>query len=122
MTFSTVITNKGENFDTGTGKFTCSKSGLYYFSLHIIKRRASNVDSAGCYLKKNGLDIVRAYIDPQDGTSGADTGSYGVSNSVYIDLHAGDVITVGNCGGQVGESMEAWSTFSGFLAKPKPLK
>lgn len=119
LSFSTVITNKGEDFDTGTGKFTCSVSGLYYFSLHIIKKRDSNIDQTGCYLQKNGVNLVRAYIDPQDGGTGADTGSYGVSNSVYIDLNAGDVITLASCFSKGASSMESWSAFSGFLAKPK---
>ncbi|XP_060564159.1 myb-like protein X, partial [Ruditapes philippinarum] len=59
MSFTTVITNEGNGFDRSTGKFTCPVNGLYYFSLHIIKRRTSpHIDQAGCYIYLNGSSKV----------------------------------------------------------------
>ncbi|XP_045173185.2 complement C1q-like protein 2 [Mercenaria mercenaria] len=119
LAFTTVVTNEGNSYDTSTGRFTCSINGLYYFSLHIIKKRSSSVDASGCYINLNGSSKVRAYIDPQDGSSGADAGSYGVSNSVYLKLKAGDVITIENCGGGAADAVESWSSFSGYLDRPQ---
>ncbi|XP_060559293.1 complement C1q-like protein 4 [Ruditapes philippinarum] len=86
LSFTTVITNDGNGFDTSTGKFTCPVSGLYYLSLHIFKIRSSDYSYVGCYINLNGSTKVRAYIDPQNGPYGADNGSYGVSTSVYLNL------------------------------------
>ncbi|XP_060559294.1 heavy metal-binding protein HIP-like [Ruditapes philippinarum] len=116
MSFTTVVTNEGNGFDTSTGKFTCPVSGLYFFSLHIIKKRAS-VDYAGCYIYLNGSSKVRAYIDPQDGANGADIGSYGVSTSVYLKLKVGDVVTLENCSGTIPSAVEPWTSFSGYLER-----
>lgn len=117
MTFTTVVTNEGNGFDTTTGKFTCSISGLYHFSLHIAKKRSGSVDTAGCYIYLNGEKTVRAYIDPQDGSTGADAGSYGVSNSAYLKLAVGDIVTVSGCSGSSSDAVESWTSFSGYLEK-----
>ncbi|XP_045172511.2 complement C1q-like protein 2 [Mercenaria mercenaria] len=119
LAFTTVVTNEGESYDTSTGRFTCSINGLYYFSLHIIKKRSSTIDVSGCHIYLNGSSKVKAYIDPQDGSSGADAGSYGVSNSVYLKLKVGDVITVENCSGGAAAAVESWSSFSGYLERPE---
>ncbi|XP_060607291.1 uncharacterized protein LOC132759521 [Ruditapes philippinarum] len=85
MSFTKVITNEGNAFDTSTGKFTCPVSGLYYFSLHIIKRRSPSIGYAGCYIKLNGTDKVIAFNNPQDGSNGADYGNLRKSStSVYL--------------------------------------
>jgi hypothetical protein len=116
MSFTTVITNEGNAFDTSTGKFTCPVSGLYYFSLHIIKKRTSTaVDQAGCYIYLNGSSKVRAHIDPFDGTT--DIGSYGVSTSVYLNLKVGDVVTIENCKGTIPNTVDSWTSFSGYLER-----
>ncbi|XP_060588235.1 heavy metal-binding protein HIP-like [Ruditapes philippinarum] len=112
LTFTTVITNEGNAFDTSTGKFTCPVSGLYYFSLHIIKKRSSSVDYAGCYIILNGSSKVQAHTDPQ---SGADYGSYGVSTSVYLKLKVGDVVMLDGCSRPIADRVDPRTSFSGHL-------
>ncbi|XP_060607286.1 heavy metal-binding protein HIP-like [Ruditapes philippinarum] len=114
MTFTTVIINEGNGFDTSTGKFTCPVSGLYYFSLHIVKRYSSSVGYAGCYIYLNGSNKVEAHTDPQ---SGADYGSYGVSTSVYLKLKVGDVVMLGGCSSGISDRVESRTSFSGHLVQ-----
>ncbi|XP_060607289.1 uncharacterized protein LOC132759516 isoform X2 [Ruditapes philippinarum] len=112
LSFAKVITNEGNGFDTSTGKFTCPVSGLYYFSLHIIKKRSSSVDYAGCSIKLNGSSKVTAYTNPQ---SGADYGNYGVSTSVYLKLKVGDVVMLDSCSSGISTRVESQTSFSGHL-------
>jgi hypothetical protein len=112
MSFTTVITNEGNGFDTSTGKFTCPVSGLYYFSLHIVKKRSSSVDYAGCHIYLNGSSKVRAHTNPQ---SGADYGSYGASTSVYLKLKVGDVVMLDSCSRPITDCVESRTSFSGHL-------
>ncbi|XP_060565026.1 heavy metal-binding protein HIP-like [Ruditapes philippinarum] len=112
MTFTTVITNEGNGFDILTGKFTCPVSGLYYFSLHITKKKSTIVNEAGCFIFLNGTKTVRAYVDPQ---IDADNGSYGVSNSVYLKLKVGDVVSIAHCFQLPSSRLETWTSFSGYL-------
>ncbi|XP_060607287.1 heavy metal-binding protein HIP-like [Ruditapes philippinarum] len=115
MSFSMVITNEGNAFDTLTGKFTCPVSGLYYFSLHIIKKRSPSVSFAGCGIYLNGSNTLAAYTNPQDGSNGADNGSYGASTSVYLKLKVGDVVTLDSCNKGISDRVEEYTSFSGHL-------
>ncbi|XP_060564162.1 uncharacterized protein LOC132723455 [Ruditapes philippinarum] len=98
------ITNEGNAFDTSTGKFTCPVSGLYHFSLHIIKKRSSSVDTVGCFINLNGSGKVPAYINTQDGAA---------STSVYLNLKAGDVVTITNCNNPIFNRLDLSNSFSG---------
>ncbi|WAR04933.1 hypothetical protein MAR_020302 [Mya arenaria] len=82
----------------------------------LERRRSSAADDAGCYLHENGVSVgIRAYIGPQDGSTGADIESYGVSNSAYLRLAAGDKVRLGGC--HSADHFESWSSFSGLLIK-----
>ncbi|XP_060564160.1 complement C1q-like protein 4 [Ruditapes philippinarum] len=115
LSFAKVITNEGNAFDTLTGKFTCPVSGLYYFSLHIVKKRSPSVDYVGCYIYLNGSYKVLAHTNPQDGSNGADNGSYEASTSVYLKLNVGDVVMLDSCNSGISDLVESWTSFSGHL-------
>ncbi|WAR23583.1 CAPR2-like protein [Mya arenaria] len=117
LTFTTVVTNIGNGFDTATGLFTCPKSGLYHFIFHLVKLRSSTrVDLCQCTLGKNSASTgIIAKIDPEDPTSsgGADIGSYGVSNSAFIKLVTGDTVGLMSCSS--ASTFDPQSSFSGLL-------
>ena len=113
LLFDTVVTNEGNLYAASTGNITCETPGLYFFSFHIIKRRASSplVDQTGCEIRKNGSILVWTLIDPAD--AHADLGSYGASTSVYVRLDVGDVIHLKRS--YDAATMDSRTTFSGAL-------
>ncbi|XP_053374803.1 uncharacterized protein LOC123533158 [Mercenaria mercenaria] len=119
LTFKNVITNEGDGYDISTGIFTCPTRGLYYFSLHLMKRYGSYQDQVGCYIKMNGTETVRAHFNPEDYDGGDGYGSYDVSTSVYVRLEVGSLVMVAGCYGYRGasSSIEPWSSFSGHLIR-----
>ena len=116
LTFSTTVFNEGSNFNAGTGKFTCSVPGVYFFALSLIKRRSSDDsvnDRVVGYIRQNGHNKVSTYIDPND--QYADYGSYGTSATVTLRLQTGDVVDVT---GSNSNYMSPHTMFSGFLIQP----
>ena len=116
LRFTSIKATYGSEYSTSTGIFTCRYPGLYFFSLSLIKRRDSDEpDYVYCYIKMNGVNKIRTYIDPNDHY--ADHGSYGTSTSLVIRLAYGDRVNVGGCSAQ--DTIDQYSTFSGFLLKPE---
>ena len=114
LRFTSVKSYIGSGYSSTTGAFTCRHPGLYYFSLSLIKRRdSSEPDQVYCYIRKNSSSLIRTKIDPND--KYADYGSYGTSVSLVVRLAAGDRVDVGGCSG--AETIDGYSTFSGFLLK-----
>ena len=111
--FRHVFTNIGGQYDTTTGVFTCQFSGLYAFTLTIIKK--SGHDEAYCYIRKNGSEKVIAWTDPD---SNSDGGLYSATNSVVLHLVHGDKMDVGSCS-PLANIHSNWDTssLSGFLIK-----
>lgn len=120
ITFQNVLINTNNNFNSHSGEYTCSVKGLYYFTFHLVKKRSSDrIDLCGCYLAKNGGTVgVKAWIDPGDQT--ADLGSYGVSNSVFLELNEGDTVMLFRCSGgsNAASNLDSQSSFSGALWVP----
>ncbi|XP_053375329.1 complement C1q-like protein 4 [Mercenaria mercenaria] len=118
LTFATVISNDGDAFNSSTGKFICPISGMYYFSLHLVTVTEDTFIQMGCYITKNGLNKVRVYTEaPENGAFRSQT-IYGVSNSVYLKLAKGDVVTAGDCNRNAEAKLKSWSSFSGYLVRP----
>ena len=114
LRFTSVKSNIGSGYASTTGVFTCKHPGLYYFSLSLIKQRASSKpNNVYCYIRKNGTYRIYTYINPGDRY--ADYGSYGTSVSLVIHLAAGDQIDIGGC--SPDGTIFSLSTFSGFLLK-----
>ena len=112
--FAHTITNIGRHYDTSTGVFTCQYPGLYYFVLHIAKQARKQY--ANCRIRRNGFDIVVAYIDTD---SNSDTGYYGSTNSVMLHLGHGDKVELGGCStfDTMLINIGFRTTFSGVLVK-----
>ena len=60
--FNSVISNIGNHFNANTGQFRCQYPGMYFFSLSLYKN--SRADSAQCWIRKNGANVIYAYSDP----------------------------------------------------------
>ena len=111
--FTRVITNIGGQYSTTTGVFTCQYSGLYAFTLNIMKQRGH--DTAYCKIRKNGSNIVVAWTEPD---SNSDGGYYSATNSAVLHLVQGDTVDVGFCSPIASiYSTTITSSFSGFLIK-----
>ena len=111
--FTNVVTNIGGHYHTSTGIFACQYSGLYVFTLNIIK--TSEYNNAYCFIRKNGSDIFGAWTDPDIDSDG---GVYSATNSVVLHLVQGDTVDVGGCSriDNIHNANET-SSFSGFLIK-----
>lgn len=114
MRFSRIITNIGGGYNTTSGQFTCSVPGLYFFALSLLKERTSTrkYDIVSCYIRRNGIDLVQAYLDPTDDDT--DKGGAEVSAFIIVSLSSGDIIEVGGCRHKAA-AYNSRSSFSGFL-------
>ncbi|XP_029942014.1 complement C1q-like protein 2 [Salarias fasciatus] len=112
LKFDDVITNLGNNYDAGTGKFTCHVSGIYFFTYHVLMRGGDGT-SMWADLCKNGQ--VRASAIAQDADQNYDY----ASNSAVLHLDSGDEVFVKLDGGKAhGGNNNKYSTFSGFILYP----
>ena len=114
LKFTTMVTGIGSAYSTTTGKFTCKIPGLYFFALSLYKKRTGTrvYDSIGCYIRKNGANLIRANLDPTDDDT--DTGGFETSNFVTVNLALHDVVDVGGCNYN-DAAYDTFSSFSGFL-------
>ncbi|XP_061412741.1 complement C1q-like protein 3 [Lethenteron reissneri] len=109
LRFDDVVTNLGNHYDPGSGKFTCSISGTYFFTYHVLMRGGDGT-SMWADLCKNGQ--VRASSIAQDADQNYDY----ASNSVILHLDAGDEVYVKLDGGKAhGGNTNKYSTFAGFI-------
>ncbi|KAK7506692.1 hypothetical protein BaRGS_00002167 [Batillaria attramentaria] len=98
LVFDRVDLNQGGDYDKDTGFFTAPVSGLYQFSLHILK---------------NGGEIAEVEA------SGDDKYLDRSSNTVLVQLHAGDKIWVRRASGDATEIQGGFRTsFAGVLLVP----
>lgn len=114
LRFSTVVASTGNDYATATGKFTCSLPGNYFFSLSLYKKRTITrvYDAIGCFIRKNGINVIQAYLDPTDDDT--DKGGYETSQFLTVNLMVGDVIDIGGCNYN-STALGTYSSFSGFL-------
>ncbi|TWW63477.1 Complement C1q tumor necrosis factor-related protein 3 [Takifugu flavidus] len=92
------------------GIFTAPVSGLYYFSFSTY---GYNTHVTGAILVKNGVLQISTYDFPSN------DGSDSSSNSVVLQLHAGDAVHMELwTDGRVFDNQNAHTTFSGFLIFP----
>ncbi|XP_060585916.1 A disintegrin and metalloproteinase with thrombospondin motifs adt-1-like isoform X4 [Ruditapes philippinarum] len=113
LTFSSTIYQYGNDFNISTGTYTCNKSGVYHFSVTLVKKReSSRVDFVQCLLYKNRQSLINIVVDPTDDDT--DKGHAAISQSIVINLDVGDTVYLTGCTNP-STTMESWSSFTGFL-------
>ena len=108
VTFDTVLTNVGGNFDTNSNIFTCQIPGYYLFTFEFFSHDSENPLVS---LMKNGNIVVGAYI------SGLSNTRQMGSNSALVILASGDQVWLKNNHPTYvrGASTWKWTTFTGIL-------
>ena len=111
--FDSIRTSYGSGYSSSTGKFTCSHSGLYYFSVSLIKKGSDDniVDDLYCTIYKNDDFLISTKTDPTDDDT--DKGSYETSTFIVIHLLREDQVYVTCPWGRLDNK----SSFSGFLVQ-----
>ncbi|WP_448044405.1 C1q-like domain-containing protein [Bradyrhizobium liaoningense] len=107
LTWSTEAFDTNSNFDTGTGRFTPTVAGKYYFSLNTFCTNATTFCAAAIY--KNGSVALQ--------TNQIGAGAFGVVNGV-IDMNGTtDYVTAYGyaAGGNYINGTAAYTNFSGSL-------
>ncbi len=111
LTFQVTETNIGNNFDTGTSKFTCHTPGVYWFTFTMCRDHPTHNPYVD--LVKDGNRIVRARsYKSMSGSFVAQS-----TNGAVLHLAAGDQVWIqfGSSGDEVFSNSSKYTTFSGFL-------
>ena len=106
ITFTSIISNIGNQFNSTTGKFTCDHPGMYFFTLSLYQTYSSR--DTHCDIRCNGARMT--YVDSN--TSSSD-GFYQASNSVVLHLNKGDIVNLEGCAN--ASTIASASSFGGFL-------
>ena len=113
LRFTHVVTNIGGDYNTSTGKFTCQYSGIYAFTLHILK--FAGTDLVQCSIRKNQSTVVITHSNPQ---GPSEAGYLSSTNSAVVHLARGDEVDVGGCTAfNTIYYKNTFTSFSGFLLK-----
>ena len=88
--FDSVRVNRGNHFNTTTGRFTAPTAGIYEFYMYFITGNANDVYRFNFY--KNGSDLGKQLrLDTSDTTNtDYETGSI----KIYEELEAGDYVSI----------------------------
>ncbi|KAM6900246.1 complement C1q-like protein 3 [Xenentodon cancila] len=109
LRFDDVVTNLGNHYDAGTGRFSCSVPGTYFFTYHVLMRGGDGTSMWADLCKNNQ---VRASAIAQDADQNYDY----ASNSAVLHLEPGDEVYIKLDGGKAhGGNNNKYSTFSGFI-------
>ncbi|XP_010147550.1 PREDICTED: complement C1q and tumor necrosis factor-related protein 9A-like [Eurypyga helias] len=106
--FDKVLYNGLNDYNPGTGKFTCKYPGVYYFTYHITVY-SRNVRVA---LVKNGIKMLHTvdrYQSGEDQASGATILELQRGDEVWVQAHQGETFN-----GLFADADDD-TTFSGFL-------
>ncbi|XP_063427138.1 uncharacterized protein LOC134710679 [Mytilus trossulus] len=107
--FENVQTNEGFGYNSSSGVFKASVSGLYYFSVVIMSHATEDIETE---IVKNGFPIASTYSGDST-TWNAGTQStvlhLNVGDSVYIRIYNNPTVNDGN----VRVFGYGWSSFSG---------
>ncbi|XP_045176620.2 cerebellin-1-like [Mercenaria mercenaria] len=104
--FDHAITNLGNAYNNHNGNFVAPVDGTYVFSVTLMSLYHVN---AHAKFFKNGQPVSTLYV------SGAEAGYDTTSQTIVLQLHKGDDISVHNIDVDVSMAGAHYSTFSGFL-------
>ncbi|XP_062570393.1 complement C1q-like protein 2 [Saccostrea cucullata] len=112
LVFGREVTNVDHRYSTRNGHFTAPYEGLYFFTVSIVAMPNKYIETE---IVHNGVPLCYIY-------SGEGSGYYGPgTNSVVVQLAAGDDVYVRVRGGQHGSGSVidgVYSTFTGFFLSP----
>jgi hypothetical protein len=109
LLLGTIISNIGWSYSKNTGKFTCSRNGVYVFHTSLT----ATVSTMFAHMYLNGDDQLRLY-SAQPSTEAGTGHTPSFSQHLVLSLVVGDQVWVGN-GGNNGLHLYYPSSFSGFL-------
>ncbi|XP_070541974.1 complement C1q subcomponent subunit B-like [Ptychodera flava] len=108
--YDKVYSNVGNGYSSSTGKFTCSVSGIYFFMISGMRIHSHSHFMYICLMKNNEkLPCVYVHNSGQRHYGAA-------SNSVIIDLEAGDEVWVRlGYGHALYSDSNEYASFTGYL-------
>ena len=106
LPFETVYTNVGDDFNAGTGRFTCEIPGIYMFTYNILTNTGTSYTS----LMKNNDRINSVYRS-------SETFHDMIGNGAVLQLAAGDEVwlSVRSSGQQIYSDSDKYTSFSGVM-------
>ena len=120
ITFPKVISNTGDDYNSTSGVFTVRLSGIYFFSVSLVKTGHSKTPTSNspthiqCFLVMHDTAKLRMHVDTAD-TNGSDRGYFAVTNSGTFYLWKGTKVNVA-CGNGVDYIYSSnGCSFTGFL-------
>ncbi|CAL1614621.1 unnamed protein product [Knipowitschia caucasica] len=109
LKYKKVFANFGSNYNSGTGIFTASVKGVYFFRFTMFNNLQQTPNSV-VSLRKNGVSIVTLWD-----VSGSDSNDTG-SNAAVLPLEVGDTVHVELQENRIVYDDQAhYNTFTGFL-------
>ncbi len=83
------VYDDGNNFNTGTERFTAPSAGLYHFDAIVAIEDVDKDDNIEIILRVNSTEIQKSY-----GNTGQDDGNVSASLSTDVKLVTGDQVTI----------------------------
>ena len=106
LPFETVHTNVGDDFNAGTGRFTCDIPGIYIFTYNILTSTGNTFTS----LMKNDDKINSVYRQ-------SETFNDMIGNVAVLQLATGDQVwlSIRSSGQEIFSNSDLYTTFSGVI-------
>ncbi|XP_033102663.1 complement C1q-like protein 3 [Anneissia japonica] len=115
IVFDSVLTNIGDDYNPGDGKFTASIPGTYVFSVTLMSKLSSDSAAFGC-LHKNDIEQFCVWSNGYNAHEMS-------SNTITLKLVKGDVVDVvlkaGSSYGIHNSGTAGYCSFTGFLLYPQ---
>ncbi|XP_053385636.1 uncharacterized protein LOC123538689 [Mercenaria mercenaria] len=110
--FPNILENSGDGYDSTTGKFSCSVSGIYHFVVTLSIKQDDEHKSLNCYIYVNAERTIQMYVQKHSHES---KNSYPATVSGTLYLNRGDTVYVGDCNVYGRIYSDTSTIFTGFL-------